>query len=292
MSRHPRSPFLVAAVALLALSASAPRARADDPRAAAAELFRVGAQAFERGDFRAAALAFEEADRRSPNAITIYNAGLAWDSAGDAPRAADGFREARGRGGLADPKDAHARERLDHLERELGLIQVVAPPGAIVSVAHVVRRSAPIAAHVVPGSIEVRTEILEPALDASSPPKAVEQRKTIAVRAGESALVTFESTPRPSPVVAPKWGWIALGGALAATGAGVALGASGLARRDAFDASGRTDVAAHDDAIGFRTGANVLFGGAVALGVAGLVILLVGAPKAPRASAFTSRVAF
>jgi hypothetical protein len=296
MRRRPRLPCIVAALAIFALSSSALRARAEDSRAAAGELFRVGAQAFERGDFRAAALAFEEADRRSPNAITIYNAGLAWDGAGDGPRAADGFREARSRGGLAETKDAHARERLDALERDLGLLRVSAPPGAIVSVAHVVRRPAPIVVHVVPGSVDVLAEIPEPTLapapTPTSPAKAVEQHKAIAVRAGESVAVTFEAPLRARSGVAPVWGWITLGGAVAASGAGLALGVEGLSRRDAFDASGRTDAAAHDDAIGFRTAANVALGGALALGVTGVVLLLIGPPRAPRASAFAPRLTF
>ncbi len=295
----------VAFLTMGAVLLCAPHARGEEPRATAAEFFRVGKQAFERSDFRAAALAFEEADRRAPHAVAIYNAGLAWDGAGDTPRAADGYRQALDRGGLPDALDAHARRRIDDFEKRLGLVRVHAPPGALVSVAHVVRHAPPVHVHVPPGSITVRIEM----------PDGQTMAKRVDVPAGEPVTLSFDDTrivlpPPPShpfpalrpalppepaaPVVPPTplpsarpslvWAWIAIGSAAVITGAGVFLGVRGLTARSDFDASGRTDGAARDEAVHLRTAANVAFGTAIVLGATGVVLLLTSRPKTPTAA--------
>ncbi len=295
MTRRITSMVLASAMAITLLVQS-PLARGQDPRATAAEFFRVGKESFQHGDFRAAALAFEEADRRAPHAITVYNAGLAWDGAGDGPRAADTYKEALDRGGLSGAFDAHAKERLEDIEKKLGLVGVKAPPGAVVSAAHAIRRPAPVVVHVVPGTIEVLAELPRSESKGASEPGREVRRKRIDVRAGERVEVVFEDTKTspvsPSGSGSAVWAWIAVGGAVGAAGIGSVLGVRGLSARDDFEASGRTDSSARDAAIALRTGANVAFGIAIVVGVVGVIALLAGGPKSPAAAAIPTGVRF
>src|SRR4051812_18908720 len=93
-SGEPRLPFMPrrslalrplarAALALALLLVVLGAARADDNAATAAELFRTASAAFARGEYRAAAIGFEEANRRASYAATLYNAALAWSAAGE-----------------------------------------------------------------------------------------------------------------------------------------------------------------------------------------------------------------
>jgi hypothetical protein len=76
---------LAAILAASAFGLLAP-SRALGQEAEAASLFRAGTAAYERGAFRAAAVAFEDAHRRAPRAATMYNVGLAWQAAGELGR--------------------------------------------------------------------------------------------------------------------------------------------------------------------------------------------------------------
>ena len=60
-----------------------------DDRAVAAETFRAAEKAYQRGDHRAAAVAFEASHQMAPHGAALYNAGLAWQAADEpAPVAA------------------------------------------------------------------------------------------------------------------------------------------------------------------------------------------------------------
>src|SRR5688500_7171623 len=71
------------ATACLALALNLPwapgatRADDDDPRQRAAALFQQGVASADRGDYRAALLAFERAYALSPHPSALYNIGLA-----------------------------------------------------------------------------------------------------------------------------------------------------------------------------------------------------------------------
>jgi hypothetical protein len=271
--------------------------KADEARGTAAELFRAGSTAFARGEYRAAALAYEEADRRLPHPMTLCNAGFAWDRAGEPARAADAFHGALERGGLAEPQASDAARRLAELERDLGAIEVSVTGGGEVTVAHAVRRPAPVRIHLATGTHEVRIDH----------PDGRRSKKRVRVSAGQVTPLTVAApvpvptrvavVPEPAPAadaspVLPVLGWVALGLASTALGTGIYLGVRGLEARDDFVASGQTDGGLREEAITLRTWANVAFGTAVVTGGVGVTLLIVSAtssePRAGAASGATS----
>jgi hypothetical protein len=105
-------------------------ARADDSQPTAREKFRQATEAHARGDFRGAAELFEEAHRLAPAAGAKFNAGIAWDESGNAPRAADDYETALEMGGLTEDEAKQAEERLGALRKVLGYLSVDEPTGA------------------------------------------------------------------------------------------------------------------------------------------------------------------
>jgi hypothetical protein len=279
-------------------------ALADDQQGAA-ESFRAGAKAFDKGDFRTAAGDFERAYHLAPHGSPMYNAGLAWESAHEPARAADAYQLALATPGLDAKQKNDAQNRLASLERSVARVEVTGPEGTKVSCAHVSNVALPTKFHLSAGEhdlIVIR-------------PDGREETKTIGVAAGSVAPVVIPGAP---PVAAPPSaqasapppeqpppkeasasasastsassngpppqrliGFVAIGGAVVAAGAGILFGASALNARDKFDASGHTDQAAHDDASSKRTLANVCWVGAVVLGAAGVVLVVTAKPPHP-----------
>jgi len=278
----------VGLAAALATVAFASFVKADETRTAA-ELFRAGSTAFERGEYRAAALAYEEADRRLPHPMTLCNAGFAWDAAGEKARAADAFHGAILRGGLAEPQASNAARRLAELERELAAIEVTVAGGGDVTVEHAVRRPAPVRIHLAAGEHEVRIDH----------PDGRRSNQRVRVSAGKVTPVSFSAPApvrarvirvrEPAPEADPNpllniFGWAALGMATAAIGTGIYVGVRGRDARDDFVASGQTDNDLREEAITLRTWANVAFGAAVVFGGVGVTLLVVSATSDPSTS--------
>ncbi len=272
-------------------------ARADE--ASAAETFRAGTAAYARGEYRAAALAFEAAFHEQPHAAALYNAGRSWAAAGAQSRAADAYAAALRASGLDSAQEADSRARLQELEASLGSVQVTAPAGALVSLEHVERAPAPVLVHVTPGDHTAKSVL----------PGGQAISRTVHVNAGERVTLAFDTpalpagkAPSPSPDSAKpsaeppspgrngRWaiGWGSLGVAALASGTAIFLGVRALDARDVFDASNHTDQAAQDRAAALRTWTNVTWAAAGALGVAGVVLLATssraGAPVTLRVS--------
>src|SRR5262249_18379824 len=146
-------PFLVA---LLVVSAFASRAQAQTatPKEAP-EFFRAAVAAYERGDYRAAAIAFDEAYRRAPRAAVRYNAGLAWEAAGALARAADAYGAVADSPDLDEPSRSDAQGRLAKLNAQLGTVRVTDPVGELVSIAHAERVRIPCVIHLRGGEYEL-----------------------------------------------------------------------------------------------------------------------------------------
>src|SRR5688572_1532019 len=106
--------------------ATAP-ALAEDQKTLARERFAEASAAHARGDFREAARLFEEAHRLAPAAGAKFNAGIAWDQAGDLPRAADDYEIALEMGGLDRQDAAQASSRLSALKQQLAVLRVEEP---------------------------------------------------------------------------------------------------------------------------------------------------------------------
>jgi hypothetical protein len=270
----------------MALAVLCGTARADEPQSAARERFRQATEAHEKGDYRAAAELFEEAHRLSPAAGAKFNAGIAWDQAGEPSRAADDYETALEMGGLTEDEAKQAEERLGALRKTLGYLSIDEPVGATVSVEGMTAL-VPVRVHLSPGEHQV-----------SGTRGTTMKTFQFEIRAGEVKHVTldFPSEARPAPppkvsqVPVPNvieerpqakpshamrtWGFVALGAGVVFSGVAAILGAQTLKARDAWDASGHHDLSKHDDAVELRTFTNVAWGGALVAGATGAVLLL------------------
>jgi hypothetical protein len=280
------------AVLFAALSAFGPPALADDDVGMAQQFFRAARAAYGRSDFRAAAIAFEEAFRRAPRAGSIYNAAVAWEEAKEPERAADDYAACEARDDLAPEQRADAQQRLLVIERSLGRVDITGPADATAALAHATRVPLPAHVHVRPGTYEVhvtfgdgRTALQTAsvavgqtvALDIPPPPPLPPSRDKAATR--PEAL---PAPPPPAPVPVPShasaarvFGWIGIGASVASAGAAVFFGVATLDAHTEFDDSGQIDRAAHDRGVTFRTLTNVAWATAGVLGAGGLTLLIV-----------------
>jgi hypothetical protein len=275
-------------------------ARAQDmTETRAAGLFRAGSAAYEHGDYQAAARAFEEANRVAPAAAAEYNAGLAWEAAGQKLDAAADYQRALSAGGLAKEQGRDARRRLKALDAALGHLHVVAPDGSLVAVDHAQPSSPPLDLRVLPGPHVVTMQLGERT-----------DHRDLQVTAGKVTDVSFESAPPPvaapspppeapapaaaaPPETSPEtgsaapgkaqrtWGWIAIGGGAVLAGTAVFLGERALSERDTFDKSGDTDAGAHDAAANLRLWTNVAWVGAALAAGTGIVLLTTAPSRRP-----------
>lgn len=300
-----RSSAVVGALLLLMLAseraAQATPAGKDEAAALkeAAELYRQGRAAFERGDYRIAGVAFDAADNALPRAQTALSAGLSWQAAGDEPRAADDFAHALALGGLSSDEETSARQHLAELEAKLGRVALSAPAsGARISasIAHVDKRALPFEVHVAPGSYVIAYQ---------TPNGDRQARVTVTVGArveipapedgAAKAKAPTSSAPPDGLNDAPQTGSSRRGvqrglafGAFALAGGGAiataALGAMTLQKRSAYEATGFTDRSLYNEGTTLRTSTNVALGAAAGFAILGTVLLLT-LPAKPRARA-------
>jgi hypothetical protein len=271
----------------------------------AAAHFKEGAAAYAKSDYRTAAGLFERAYTEAPRGAAIYNAGLAWEAAGEVARAADAYAKALGSSDLDTRSAEGARARLESIEQRVGWVDLSAFDGTV-SVGHVEGARPPIKVHLTPGTYRVRalssrgtsqerSVTVSPAvgstvaLDADPPPAP----PTVA-----AAMREAPAPPRRDPTVPRSAGFVLLGCAGAASVAAGVLGLSALSAKDDFDASGHRDADARERASTQRTWTNIAWVGAALLGGSG-VYILVAQPRArsrkvtamlgPRGLAFSTR---
>jgi hypothetical protein len=182
------------ALAVLLLLVASPSASADP--ASAERAFRHGKEEYARRNFAAAAASFEEAFHEDPRAVTIYNAGLARQIAGDSAHAADDYATALSMSDLTPEQAGDARTRLAALELSLGRVDVVAI-GALVSVGTGDKLPSPAHVHLAAGAYEVL----------AAWPDGKTGTRSIDVIAGGQQIVTLEkpsaAAPPPQPLQAP-----------------------------------------------------------------------------------------
>jgi tetratricopeptide (TPR) repeat protein len=274
------------AALLLAPCASALAASGDADAA-----FARGTRAYQSGDNLGAAEAFEQAYRLSPHGVAKYSAALAWEAGRDLPRAADDYRAALDSGQLDEHQRADAEKRLARLERQLGRIEVTAPAGTTIRVAHVAGATAPLTVHVAPGTHEIVAHFSDGR--ESTTRARVGAGETLAAAVELPAKRSASRAPPPSvtgPVErdAPAGGtqrtlgFIVAGGGVVASLAAVYLGTRALSARDEFVDSGLHDQDAHDQAASLRTATNVTWGVAGVLGAAGTVLILTAPQRTER----------
>jgi hypothetical protein len=277
---------------LAPVSAQAAEERSSkDKSLAAAEAFEAGGRAFDRGDYRAAALSYETAFQLVPHAIAAYNAAFAWRKlGGEEAREADALAQALDPPGLPDEERALAGKRLAELEARLGKLSIAAPEGARISLRQLVGVEPPVIVHAPPGKVEVVIQL----------PGGRRVEREMVARAGETTRLEEKSAPPPPPRRAQPaasgetagnpamriagWTGVALAGALGATAIG--LGVATLDAREEFDASNQAEGDAQagaselrEDAVALRTATNVAWFAAAGFAVAGSVLLIVEATQ-------------
>ena len=286
---------------LIGLQSPAIAAVPERDRARAA--FEAGKAAYARQQYLEAAVHFDDADREAPEARVRFNAAVAWERSGDAPRAADRYASAAPE--LTGRERSAASARLEVLEKGLATIHIDGPAGLRVTLAHVKDAAVPVTVHVVPGTHDIM------AVDG-----ARERHRQLTVRAHEDATLAFEiersedvprvdprSAPESTTAIAPTQSangpvtahrsstgvasafrpaapWVTLGGSVLATGAALSLGGIALSARDDYLGSGNRDPEARERAMALRTGANIAWGAALVL--AGVTVWLFLRPVSPQ----------
>lgn len=277
-------------------------ASAQDARDSARQKFVEATAAHARGDYREAAKLFEEAHRLAPAAGAEFNAGIAWDQAGELPRAADAYETALEMGGLTEDEAEQAQTRLTALKKVLGVIRVDQPIGATVTIAHLENVPVPARVHVKPGRYELKAS-MGARTTTTNVEVSAEQVQSIKLEGLEPAAGAAAASPPPSgpPTSAQPqparshdsrqdlrrraashtqrtWGFVALGAGAVLAGTAIFLGTRTLAARNEFNNSGLHDVDARDRAVSLRLWTNVAWGGA-ALGAGTGAVLLLTAPS-------------
>jgi hypothetical protein len=256
------------------------RAYAEDDPSSASKYFRAGTAAYESGDSRAAATAFEQAYRLAPRGPAIYNAALAWQLAGEDARAADAFAMASKSADLDAAKLATAQAELARLERRVGRVDVDGPKGALVSIAHAAKLPLPAHVHVSPG----RHILLAERASGSSFSQAV----NVAAGAVAHVVVPAVELGRPSTFVADAgtsastWrtlGWVLVGAGALSAGLATYFGVRTLGARDDYAATDYTNESDYDRAFALRTATNVAWLTSAVLALGGAASLVVGATR-------------
>jgi len=277
----------IAATLCLAMAGSG-SARADEPTDQAARLFKAGTDSYARHDYREAARQFESAYRVAPRGAAIYDAGLAWEQAGEMPRAADDFATAIGNGDTSSQQRSDAASRLKALEARLARLVVTGPADAHVTVDDGSATTLPLGVHLAPGTHALfvtyaggRTESRD--IDAR-PGAEVVVRLTAPAGAGsgqESAGPSLRETPAPASddggaSMRRTFAWISLAGAGVASVVAVYFYVQGVNALNQYEGSPSdgTDRSLHDQAVTDRTVAQVLGVFAGALGATSLVLFL------------------
>jgi hypothetical protein len=282
-------------------------ARADDAKSQAARSFQTGSEAYQRKDFRGAGRAFDDAYKIAPRGAAAYNAGLAWEGAGERARAADDYTRALEAVDLGAAERADATGRLRALERTLGRLSLTSPNGTRLLLDEVELAGSAASVHVEPGTHALRAEyrsgrgesrtvvvragieqsmrLSEPPEDDSAPapaPASVDAPSEATVHAHDTPPPSHrEKATAPSPDYTPAW--IAFGGAAVASVVAIILYERGLSALNQFEKGGDYDQSLHDQATTLRTGTWVSWTVAGALAVTGVVFYL-AAPSTPTTS--------
>lgn len=274
--------FLVAFV--VAMTGAEPAAAAPESEAAdvarAREVEAEARAAFAKKDHERAAALFAKAHAIAPSAATKYNEAFAWSTAGRPAEAADAYDAALALG-LEGKLAEASRERLATLRAELGRLEVRAPKGAQMSVAHARERLVPATVHLEPGSHELTLVH----------PDGTRTEHTVAAEAGVATVLELASpdpeTPAPAPAPAPPpppeessalpvAGYVLLGLGGAGAVAMAVTGALTLGAADDYEASGHRDADLRAEAATLRTTTNALIGISAGLAAAGVVLVVIG----------------
>ena len=277
-------------------------AAADREKAAAA--YKAATAAFAHGAFNDAAVLFETAFAEDARGGSIYNAGLAWQSAHDDARAADDFVRAVAFSDLSKELSDNAKVQLAKIEPTVAKLHVDGPPDAIVSVQHQTpagapidtritatsgRGSIPVDAYLAPGRYLVHATYSDgstgdfPVNAAGGTPIRVDVTPHPAAPNPPAELPPPSETPeiRATGLLGPPTLGVGIG--LIAAGAvagGFAIGL-GVATLDALNQYKSVNginlplaTSDHDQTVNLQAWTNVMFVTALVLGAAGIVAVV------------------
>jgi hypothetical protein len=276
----------IAATTLCLATAASGSALADGSTEQAARLFRAGSESYARHDFREAARQFESAYRSAPRGAAIYDAGLAWEQAGEIARAADDFASAIGNADTSSQQRSDATARLKALEARLARLVVTGPADARVTVDDGSESSLPLGVHLAPGTHALfakyaggRTESRD--IEAGAGGEVVVRLTAPGDAASDQEPPT--RPPRETASPAPDDGgastrrtlaWVSAGGAGVASVVAVVFYVQGHNALQQLVNGGDIDAGLRDQALTDRTVSQVLAGFAVALAATSVVLFL------------------
>jgi hypothetical protein len=241
-----------------------------------------------------AAASFDDAYRIAPRGAAAYNAGLSWEAAGEAARAADDYARALRAGDLGAVERADTTGRLKNLEHKLGRLTVFAPDDARVLLDDQDVTDAGRNLRVTPGAHSLRIQYAD----------GKSESRTVRVAAGE--LVEVRPTGHgeaPPPRAAPEPSgstesdgqatspasdhipaFVAFGGGVVASVLAISFFELGLSARNNFEQTQDHDSSLHDQAETFRTLTWVSWSAAAICAGVGVVLYLNETPASPTAS--------
>jgi tetratricopeptide (TPR) repeat protein len=311
---------LSAICAILALTALTPTASAqgtshaqptpsEEAKAEASSHFRRAADLFQDGLFRPALVELKRAYEIAPNYRVLYNIGQAHMALGEFVEAIQAYEEFMRQGGLEidAARRSELQGQLEQLRRNTALVAIhVSQAGATVSVDGKEIGKAPVPGNQVLSVGQHR--ISARAEDGAS----ASQELTVAGGDFRQVTLTLVAQPlaqgparevasapeKPPMAVRKKWaiGLLASAGALAIAGGGLALSAKAANDnyQDELDTQPGNPAAiedAHDQLSRRSLAADVMFGGALAVGITGVVLLFVkGRAQTDQASAKRARL--
>jgi hypothetical protein len=273
-------------------------AAADDAQARASRSYEDARKAFDGGAYQAAAVGFERVFQEIPNGASMLAASRAWEKAGEPALAADDFRTALSVGDLRPDEAAKAKDRLSHLEAELGWVQVLGPDGTVLSLAHVVAVRTPAKLHARPGPVTVIATL----------PDGSRTTRSIVAEVGNTITVDLrppvsEALP-PPPDVAPKpepqgmspvrtAAWITGGGAVAAGITAAILAPIYKKKDDDWNAvtnksATTSNIDQYNSVVRLQVATDTAFLGACGLAVASAVLFLVSLKSTPTSTSASS----
>jgi hypothetical protein len=269
-------------------------ARAEDPKDTAARLFHDGSDAYARKDFREAARDFESAYHTIPRGAAVYNAGLAWEGAGELARAADDYAAAVGSSDASPAQRNDATARLKALEARVGRLVVSGPADARVTLDDGADAGLPLAVHLSTGHHTLAIAYASGAtrsrgLDArAGEEQVVRLEEPSAAEDEEPKGAGHEARRKESPAASDDGAgtrrtlaWVAAGGAVVASGIAIAFYATGLSALNSYEKTGDMDGSSGAQASSDKTAEQVSWGVAGAFAVTAVVLFLTSSGSSP-----------
>ncbi len=288
-----KASFWLAAVAAACWLSTTPALADDDNVAEARRLYGEAKKAMGDKKYRDAALGFEAASKLHPHAVALYTAAQAWELAGEPGRAADAYARALSTPKLNDSQAQRSRERLEALEKNLGVLVVAGPETTNAQLDDHIEVTLPARLHGTPGkhtltlkraggvseerSVELEagnTTELDSEASADEEPQSQPTQKEVKLSEPKKHPVRVESkSPGPWQTI----GWVATGAGVAALGGGALLGISAKDAADTYNATPSRET--FDHAKGLESKTNIMFIAGGVLTAAGVGILVWQATK-------------